>query len=201
MKKLLTIGAMSLLVASAFGQGVVVFGNRDTTATPAINAIVTDMAGNKIDGLAGFAAFLGGPAASTGYTVTSQSLIAGNLAQLGAAVNFRTGAAAGYVSPDTRIVPNVAVGQTAMLQMVAWMGNYSDWNSAFAAAQAGTDASLQLGASGTWTVTTTDPTSPVLNPNQGLTAFSLVPSPVPEPSTMALAGLGAAALLIFRRRK
>jgi hypothetical protein len=35
----------------------------------------------------------------------------------------------------------------------------------------------------------------------GVPGFNLGPVGVPEPSTMALAGLGAAALLIFRRRK
>ncbi|MCX6922237.1 MAG: PEP-CTERM sorting domain-containing protein, partial [Verrucomicrobia bacterium] len=35
----------------------------------------------------------------------------------------------------------------------------------------------------------------------GMTLGPLVTGPVPEPSTFALAGLGAAALLIFRRRK
>jgi hypothetical protein len=36
----------------------------------------------------------------------------------------------------------------------------------------------------------------------GLTAFNLTENPViPEPSTFALAGLGLASLLLFRRRK
>jgi hypothetical protein len=35
----------------------------------------------------------------------------------------------------------------------------------------------------------------------GLQGFSMTPTTVPEPTSMALAGLGAAALLIFRRRK
>lgn len=44
------------------------------------------------------------------------------------------------------------------------------------------------------------PTLAIFGPTPSLnTGFTLVP--VPEPTTMALAGLGAAALLIFRRRK
>jgi hypothetical protein len=38
-------------------------------------------------------------------------------------------------------------------------------------------------------------------PGTTVQGFMLNTVPVPEPSTFALAGLGAAALLIFRRRK
>jgi len=46
----------------------------------------------------------------------------------------------------------------------------------------------------------TIPTLPAFGANQIATGFALTYSPVPEPSSMALAGLGAASLLIFRRR-
>ncbi len=44
----------------------------------------------------------------------------------------------------------------------------------------------------------TDPNLPIFNATTIASGFLI---PVPEPTTMALAGLGAAALLIFRRRK
>lgn len=47
----------------------------------------------------------------------------------------------------------------------------------------------------------TVPTLNIFGGTTGIQAGFVVPSAVPEPSSMALAGLGAAALLIFRRRK
>ena len=49
-------------------------------------------------------------------------------------------------------------------------------------------------------VTSTDPTIQSLD-DIHMAAFTVSASVVPEPSTFALAGLGAAAMLIFRRRK
>lgn len=42
--------------------------------------------------------------------------------------------------------------------------------------------------------------TPLSMPASGLTPFGVI-APVPEPATFALAGLGAAALLVFRRKK
>lgn len=205
MKKLLTVSAMALLAVSAFGQGQVAFNNLDKTHN--ILAIVYNSDGTTaLSGTAAKAALLGGPATG-GVAYNAQTGVAGNLTQLASPVtgttwvNFRTGAAAGYVavgSDSPRILNNVGYNSQAMLQMVAWTGSANDWASAWAAHQ--TDPSVQIGTSNPWTVTTTlSAIDTAFAVNTGLSSFKL--TAVPEPSTMALAGLAGAALLIFRRRK
>lgn len=97
---------------------------------------------------------------------------------------FRTGLAAGYVVPSTVEVPGVPIGGTATLRLVAFDG------SAF-------EGALESGFSNDVTVTLGGGVN--LPPDLvGLTGFTM--TVVPEPSTIALGVLGAAALL-FRRRK
>ncbi|MPN63296.1 hypothetical protein SDC9_211054 [bioreactor metagenome] len=113
---------------------------------------------------------------------------------------FRTGAAAGVinnvVAKFSNILPDAPV---ATFQMFAWdnsTGLYADPAAAFLAWGKGQIAG---GVSGTFNVNGIGGgmgTQPNLI---GLQSFNIYM--VPEPSSMALAGLGAAALLIFRRRK
>jgi len=96
-------------------------------------------------------------------------------------------------SGGTYTVPGVAGSGTATLEVEAWGGNFTS----LAAAQAG---------GGAWDITT-----PFQNATGGggippATPVDLVGMPAvvlstPEPSTIALGGLGAAALMMFRRRK
>ena len=95
----------------------------------------------------------------------------------------------------TGLTPDLAA---ATIEMVAWdnsSGNYATWTQASVAWLAG---DIAAGMSGAFTVNAiggsvnTSPT--VLAPSFNLYF-------IPEPSTFALAGLGAAALMIFRRRK
>jgi hypothetical protein len=96
--------------------------------------------------------------------------------------------------------------------LVGWTGNATDWNTALASGTGlfgWTGAQRFTGDSGgalEWLNATGNPgASPPITPvafTYGATGFNgLVLAPIPEPSTFALAGLGAAALLIFRRRK
>jgi hypothetical protein len=59
------------------------------------------------------------------------------------------------------------------------------------------------GSSASFTMTTVDPGLPTYPSMSSSTyqGFVVTAVPVPEPTTFALAGLGSAALLIFRRRK
>jgi hypothetical protein len=94
-------------------------------------------------------------------------------------------------------------GGNLQLTVVAWSGNFADFNAAVAGgaqAIAFTGDPLSGGAL-SWASASGSATTPYVI-TKGATAFNgLVLAPIPEPSTFALAGLGAAALLIFRRRK
>jgi len=174
--------AATFAAASAFAQGTVAFGNRVTSA--GIDAPVTDSTGAKIDGAAGWAQLLAGPAG-------------GALAPVGDPVNFRSGAAAGYITTVTVPVPTVAAGSPADLQMVAWDAAVGGtYDAAMASGMGG------MGASGVLSgITTGGAGSPPSLPANmtGLTAFSIAPV-VPEPSIAALGLLGAG-LLVIRRKK
>ena len=179
MKKLLVTLAAVLVSVSSFAQGTLIFNNR----TQAGDAPVSRP---------------GGAGAGAGITAQLYLVPAGGGAPvpLTPTTTFRTGsAAAAYfvteINPFT--ITGIQAGQNATVRLRAWetaAGSYE------AAAAGGglwgqsNDVTVQLG--GTPPVGAPIPT-PSLN---GLQGFTLVP----EPSTMALGVLGAAALL-FRRRK
>lgn len=114
---------------------------------------------------------------------------AGSLAPVGDPLAFAGGGI--IVGPEVAI-PGVAGGATAFVQLRAWDATFAS----FAEAQAG------LGANGFSDVVE----SPALKtpgallpaPNLNTTAFGI--TAIPEPSTIALAILGAAALFIRRRK-
>jgi hypothetical protein len=90
-----------------------------------------------------------------------------------------------------------AVGTADTIQIRVWFD--PSHNTTYEQALA---AGVNTGKSALLSITPSDPTSPSAPSldTAGMQAFS-VATPVPEPSTFALAGLGAAAMLIFRRRK
>jgi hypothetical protein len=185
MKKLIYVAALLVASLSAYAQGTVAFNNR---SLPAIDAPVFDVGGTvRLDGAAWFAQLYAGP---VGTADTA-------LAAIGSPTTFRTGAGAGYINAVSEIiVPGVAVGGTARIQMRAWDATFGT----YAAAQAGNG---KIGSSSSFDVANLGgqgPAGPPAVPATlvGLTTFSL--TQVPEPSTIALGALGVAALL-FRRRK
>jgi hypothetical protein len=211
MKKILLTALLCCATASVFAQGVVQFRNYWTSTTPAVNAPVGIQGGALLNASNPLwrAALIGGP---VGATPTDGMMVLGNLSMMYYTVNttvtwvnFRTGAtppaADGYInvgSSTARVVPGVDWGAQAVVQMVAWQGNFTTYADAWTAAQ--TDPTVLIGASSALTLqlpaSSTDPNLTYL---WGLNAFNI--HPVPEPATLALAGLGAAALLIFRRRQ
>jgi len=219
MKKILTLAAVLGTASASFGQGYVSFANGTSSrisnggvlqaATPAGSyyyaLLVAPATQNTISAADG--SFSGWTLAAIGQNTGVAGRLSGNNVDSGTAVQVNGGA---YTGP----------GGTADFAVVGWSANIgSDW----AAAAAGFRG---YGVNGTWTIT--DSTKPggansvwfgvsvvandiVLQPFQsqynpvfsatGIPNMNLQSVPVPEPTTFALVGLGAAALVIFRRRK
>jgi hypothetical protein len=125
---------------------------------------------------------------------SSDSMVAGT-----PTTTFRTGSAAGIIAQVTATLGNVPKdAAAAVLQMRVYPASFANWGAALAAWQANTP-NVFIGASNPFVVNTIggDVNTPPNLP--GLLSFSLVAAP--EPSSFALAGMGLASLLIFRRRK
>jgi hypothetical protein len=109
-----------------------------------------------------------------------------SLAPVGSPVNFRTGSNAGYIVSEVVTTPFPG-GTTVFVEMRAWEAGANSYEAAVAGGKLfGKSDPIQL------TVAEAPNTPPDM---VGLKSFSLVP----EPSTMALGLLGAAALMLRRR--
>jgi len=182
MKKLLvTLTAVLVASVSAMAQG--------TSAQISINnRNLTDASGNT------YQAPINGD--TTGGT--AQLFLVGSggaLTALTPTTVFRTGAAAPYVSAQVVDVPGVTPGTSAQFVLRAWVGGSSY----------GDPANTLAGQSDPFTVSNLGGTPPgglpITPPSlNGLQSFTLNAVSGPEPSTIALAALGAAAFFIRRRK-
>lgn len=207
MKNIIVITTLAMSAIGALAQGQIQFNN---LITGKVNAPIS-MGGINISGAAARATLVGGPTSSTPYSMAGGAIVGGagmlDSAQPSSGVtwvNFRTGAAAGYVSVGSqgvRAIPNVAFGTTAMLQVAAWTGSATTFADAVAQAMM-PGSTVMIGFSSPLQLMTSAGSS---DPNianlvlTGLSPFSV--AVVPEPATASLIGLGLASLLIFRRRK
>jgi hypothetical protein len=182
MKKLLVTLTAVLVSVSTFAQGTIFFNNRTSAGDVRIYSDATRTAGAGMLGTVNAQLFLvpaggGAPVALTPATT------------------FRSGAAASFfVNPVDVTVPGVAAGTSASVIIRAWIG--ADYATALATGTAGESAPLTIAGLGG-----VNPQTGAIVPTPdlaGLQPFNLVT--VPEPSTIALGVLGAAALL-YRRRK
>jgi hypothetical protein len=182
MKKLLVTLAALLVSVSSFAQGSVIFNNR----TQAGDRPITYGAGPNIGQGAGSL-----PGAIAQLVLVTGAAGSETFTPLTPTTPFRTGNAAAFfteIRPFT--VTGVQAGESARFVVRAWQGGtgYAD--------------ATYKGQSQIFTVDALGGTPPggglpVATPTlDNLSAFTLVP----EPSTIALGVLGAAALL-FRRRK
>ena len=178
MKKLV-IAAVALMVsiAATYAQGQVNFNNK--VSASGVNARILDSTG--AGAAAGFAA---GLALDSGGTLTYIP---------GTATTFRTtpAAATGYINPLVATIAGHDVSSSVTLRVFGFSGAATD----AAASAALASGALPYGQSNPVTVTLGGGT--ILPPDMvGLQGFTITP----EPSTIAFGLLGAAALLIRRRK-
>jgi hypothetical protein len=199
MKKLLaTTLAGGLLATAAFGQGQVVFKNYfgNVNTDPAV--LLYGGAG-KVTGTQYTTGL------EAGATSGSEVTVAGATAPF-----FTQAAAAGFFQAGVVTIPNVAGGAVAFMKVQVWDTTLNGTTTGATYAQAVSYSTLNnlpnvAGLSPEFAIATGNPSGvPPTTP----TFFNGTPTPlvsfqmgIPEPSTFALAGLGAAALMIFRRRK
>lgn len=197
MKKILSVLAVMAVACSAFAQGQISFSSPASSvkvkATPTSDPV--NIAANG-----GFVSALWAPAgtAFTAFPTDGSKNLAQWLASNPGWLQVES-------APGTPLAKATAAGRVLAtsitvgtlnpvdLIMIGWAGTATTFDAAFAAA-------APVGFSDKVTVTPTAVPSP-----PATVAFSggltLTPTAIPEPSTFALAGLGAAALMIFRRRK
>lgn len=200
MKKILvtlTVAAFSTL--SMFGQGRVLFNNYIAAQNPiTVNAV------NNMGPIGG----AGGAYVGADYSVqllwkagvfANQAAFDAALPSSSATFAFfgATGGSPGVDGAglfDGGQVNMGGPGGTYTMQIRAW---FNDGVNLTYAAALGANANTGLSALTQVAVTE----SPTLAPNLNIASFTVGAAPVPEPTSLALAGLGAAALLVFRRRK
>lgn len=205
MKKLSVVALALTCAAGVFAQGTVNFANNITGVLS--QRVYSMMAGNstysQIGGTfgAGFTALEGGNYLACLMGASGAGQPASALQFSPNTTTFRTGSARGVINNTVASFPNIAKDAAAgTFQMFVWdnsSGLYADPTAAWNAWQV--TKTIAAGVSGTINLTGIggDLNTP---PNLvGLQSFNIYM--IPEPSSMALAGLGAAALLIFRRRK
>lgn len=197
MKKVLTTISMVAVAASCFAQGTVGFANNASTLVRKWTS-PTDMT------------LVSAPITTTRveFMWAADGTTEPGMFETVAGVNpLALSPVPGRFSTATAItVPGIAAGGIISAVVRGWTGGFADYASAYAAGLV--DPNIMVGTSAIFRVDTGDPTAvPAGTPGNIVTSISgqgfagLTLMTIPEPSTFALAGLGAAAMLIFRRRK
>jgi len=191
MKKLiLTVAMVAAVSVGAFAQGTISFQN----AVGGVGGRITTNNGTS-SGLAQGTYTVQILYGTTGTTLANLTPGAIFTSSTGSGLFFDgstltlTGITAGSGSADTQNNVSIAI--------LGWTGNFASYAAAVAGgAFVGETAVFNNPTGGGGT-----PAAAAANLVNWLAANNLVLTPVPEPSTIALGGLGAAALLLFRRKK
>jgi len=220
MKKVLTIAALVGVASLSYGQGTVNFNAGLTAATRiATNSTAGGPSTGLISGAAGsyyFALFVAPTSTGTGFgsntsldpTKFGFSLVSSPSGPYG--TNSAAGRFTGNPSStDPLTVNGYATGSTAEFVVVGWSASnggpswstflnwYNNGSPTTAGGFAGhSSVADQVALGGGLT-----PAGNIFGANAGQVPGFTLGLQVPEPTTFALAGLGAAALVIFRRRK
>jgi hypothetical protein len=221
MKKLLTIAALVGATSLSFGQGYVAFNNTSGTRFSTNGLNPTAGTGFGTAALAGryyFELFVAPTTQNTISSLTDPTLNGWTAVALG--TNSTTVGNAGRLNGNTfdtaqgaPIAGFAGGSSTGDFAVVGWSANIgSTWAEAQAwwANGAATGSQANPGWFGINTAVADNiplanaggPYPPIFGTTGGLiTGWGMSYYAVPEPSTFALAGIGAAAMLIFRRRK
>jgi hypothetical protein len=204
MKKLiLSVTAMAACSVGAYAQGTITFdgsnnSNTSSTATTGGEVFISNTLDTSIDINAELLYSSTGTAGTFSPVVTlllsSQNTITTpTLGQIGTASGDVSGEGNGTLldlSGQTYVIPTIASSATAYFEVQGWLGNYGSLTAAAAAGQkSATTAVFSEVLSGS---------NPPYADVNNMPALNL--TSVPEPSTFAMAGVGLASMLIFRRR-
>lgn len=219
MKKLLGILAIGALVASAFAQGTIVFNNntglvQEWTSATDSTPINVPKSGGEVQlfyAPIGTALTPLGVMGSSGYTLNTYNgaPITTLAAFLGANPGWTSGGitpmvpvgAGGQFNGSTVTLAGIAGGASAEYYIIGWVGNSPSWDAAYTAGVfAGGSSTTLTTATGNPGATPPGSAVPLENTFNGLLEGPVVVTVIPEPTSFALAGLGLAALLVFRRR-
>ena len=209
MKKIILSSILAMATVASFGQGQIVAGNGITATRFPIYGLqvgsetVQTVGNGSLSAPTGSTAFTGGLLSGTRYIIeywagpasatdfSGLSLITSTTFRTAAvAANLPNGISASF---SGAVVPGVLAGESAKLAVRVWDSlNATGYADSGARGLGALFLSSPLGG---------NPAvgAPITAPNWVGQSFSI--ALVPEPSSMALAGIGAASLLIFRRRK
>jgi len=231
MKKLVLTSACALAITgAAFAQGTlnwstISFASMTAQTNSTAYSPLLPSSGTPVGGAVGNAATSVGFYYELLYTSYSGSQATiGNLASLLSwndaglwATNQNTAGRLNPGNPTTAATVPWATGTTDSIVMVGWSANLgTTWGVVSNELASGSYIGVLAGQNGFLGISTTGyiasgGANPGINPfataanNNGLPIFSLNTPlyllPVPEPATLALAGLGGLSLLLFRRRK
>jgi len=195
------------IAASTFGQGQVNFLNGSTSlvqinTTPSAQTPTYVNAPTSVYGTSIQLFYSTNSAAPTASSAGNNFSTAGWTAvgNLGSAI-----ASNGRFSVGVTAIPN-SVGVNIWLEAIGWSGAAAGAATTYTTvAAAVADSTTEIGATGVWQQLTGNPnTTPPGTPVATSTFMNAIGNinltTVPEPTTIALAGLGSAALLLFRRK-
>jgi hypothetical protein len=196
MKKLLTLAALVGTAAMSFGQGQISWNNTAGTLISVNGASMSPSTSPATTYNFGLFIAPDGTAAPTGVNDANWQFVGAY------AVNSTAAAGAGRLTnPGTATIAGYGIGTTVAFIIRGWQSTTGagDWAAALPGLTAVGTSALGNALLGGGAI----PLPITFGTGAGqVGGFNITPTTiVPEPSSMVLAGLGAASLLLFRRRK